>query len=239
MKVLVIGIHIDDCEAMGGTAYLLSQKGAEVIFLNLKPYMHYKGKNETAEKQSILGASVLGAKKITFDYSGSKFYRTNEETVRKTEDLILSTKPDIIFIMHPKDNHIEHIECAKTAHEAIFAAAVSGVRPNEIYSYECGAMQTMPYFEPDFYINISGAQDAMKKSALTFNIDHANGEYLWASRKTKLKYRGEAVGLDAAEAFHIIKYPTKNNDFLIRELLKEDFRWHEHGMYLSKGKPFL
>ena len=33
MKVLIIGIHMDDCEyCAGGTAALLSQKGAEVVF---------------------------------------------------------------------------------------------------------------------------------------------------------------------------------------------------------------
>ncbi len=43
MKVLVIGIHMDDCEAMSGTAALLVRNGADVTFLNIKHYMHYKG----------------------------------------------------------------------------------------------------------------------------------------------------------------------------------------------------
>ena len=37
MKVLAIGIHIDDCEEMGGTLNLLAREGAEVTILNIMP----------------------------------------------------------------------------------------------------------------------------------------------------------------------------------------------------------
>ena len=39
MKLLVIGVHTDDCEyGIGGTAKLLADRGWEVEFLNLCPY---------------------------------------------------------------------------------------------------------------------------------------------------------------------------------------------------------
>ncbi len=38
MKVLSIGIHIDDCEAgMGGVTAMLTKRGAKVTYLNIKP----------------------------------------------------------------------------------------------------------------------------------------------------------------------------------------------------------
>ena len=72
--------------------------------------------------------------------------------------------------MHPKDNHIEHVECAKTARDAIFAAAVDGFVPNEIYSFECGPKQTMCYFEPDIYIDIEDKIDEIKAVLNNFNL---------------------------------------------------------------------
>ena len=138
MKVLVIAIHMDDAECITGTIAQLIEKGADVTYLNIKHYMHYKGGSPEADAQSIRGAELIGAKKIILDYNIDKYYRTNEQSVRETEQVIKEIKPDIIFMMHPPDNHIEHVECARTAWEAIFAAAVDRVVANEIYSYEVG-----------------------------------------------------------------------------------------------------
>ena len=134
MKVLVIGVHMDDAETITGTMSHLIDKGAEVTYLNIKHYQHFKGNNPIADAQSMRGAELIGAKKIILDYNIDKYYRNNEQSVRDTEQVIRDIKPDIIFIMHPHDNHIEHVECAKTARDAIFAAAVDGIVANEIYS---------------------------------------------------------------------------------------------------------
>ena len=72
MKVLAIGIHIDDCEAMGGTLNLLAREGAEVTILNIMPYTDCSGRNKDADEQSMKAAAVLGAKKIILDYEGTK-----------------------------------------------------------------------------------------------------------------------------------------------------------------------
>ena len=239
MKVLVIGVHIDDCESLGGTVKRLVDRGAEVTFLNIKPYMHYKGRNPEADAQSMKGAEILGAKKIILDYNDTKYYKTNEKTVRMTEQVIRDINPDILFIMHPKDNHIEHVECAKTAREAIFAAAVDGVIPNEIYSYECGPRQTMCYLKPDLYINVESVLDTVKKCDLVFNVNHADGEYIWKAKEKNYKFRGSECEFEYAEAFHIIKYPTKNNDFLLHKTLKDVFSWCGHGMYLNQSELFF
>lgn len=239
MKVLAIGIHIDDCEAMGGTLNLLAREGAEVTILNIMPYTDCRGRNKDADEQSMKAAAVLGAKKIILDYEGTKFYRTNEETVRKTEEIIRSIEPDILFMMHPVDNHIEHAECAKTTREAVFAAAVDGIIPNEIYSFECGPRQTMCYFRPDIYINVESVRDTVKKCDMVFNVNHADGQYLWKSREQNYRFRGSECGFEFAEALHIIKYPTNNNEFLLYKTLKNVFSWCGHGMYLNQSELFL
>lgn len=239
MKVLAIGVHIDDCEAMGGTLNLLKKAGADVTILNIKPYMHYRGRNAEADAQSMRGAEVLGARKIILDYDQTKYYKTNEKTVRMTEQVIRDIHPDIMFIMHPVDNHIEHAECSKTAREAIFAAAVDGIIPNEIYSFECGPRQTMCYFKPDLYINVESVADTVKECDLVFNVNHADGNWLWKVREQNYKFRGSECGYEYAEAFHIIKYPTNNNEFLLHKTLKDVFSWCGHGMYLNQSELFF
>ena len=141
MKVLVIAIHIDDAECITGTISQLIEKGADVTYLNLKHYQHFKPNNPVVDAQSMRGAELIGAKKIILDYDLHRHYINNQQSFLDTEAVIREIKPDIVFIQHPHDNHIEHVECAKTAREAIFAAAVDGIVPNEVYSYETGPKQ--------------------------------------------------------------------------------------------------
>ncbi len=235
MKVLSVGIHMDDCEyGMGGTAALLAEQGAEITFLNIKPYMHYTGRHAEADKQSERGAALVGAKKIILDYAGTKYYRTNEKTVRLTEDVIASIKPDIVFMMHPRDNHMEHVECARTTREALFAAAVDGVAPGEVYAYECGPLQTMQYFTPDFSIGIDPAREKVRASLCSYAAKHADGERLWHEKEVCAAFRGHPMGCSLAEAFRIIKFPDRANDFMLLAALRSTFCWNGTKMYYPR-----
>lgn len=239
MKVLVIAIHMDDAESITGTMSQLVDRGAEVTYLNIKHYQHFKGNNPVADAQSMRGAELIGAKKIILDYNIDKYYRNNEQSVRETEQVIRDINPDIIFIMHPHDNHIEHVECAKTARDAIFAAAVDGVVANEIYSFATGPKQSMCYLEPDVYIDVEDKLDDIKKVFLNFNAENADGERLWNSMRVKTEFRGLECGFKYAEGFKIIKYPKENNDFLLRSVLEDKFRWAGNKMYYIGSKLFL
>lgn len=239
MKVLVIAIHIDDAECMTGTVAQLIEKGAEVTYLNLKHYMHYKGGSPEVDAQSMRGAELIGAKKIILDYNIDKYYRNNEQSVRETEQVIRNINPDIIFIMHPQDNHIEHVECSRTAWEAIFAASVDRFVANEIYSFEVGPKQNMCYLEPDCYVDVEDKIDEVKKVFLNFCAEHANGEDLWRHARIAREFRGTECGLKYAEGFKILKYPNGSNDFLLRSLLGDKFRWAGTRMYYVGSKLFL
>ena len=239
MKVLVIAIHIDDAECITGTIAQLIEKGADVTYLNLKHYQHYKGNNPVIDAQSMRGAELIGAKKIILDYNIDKYYRTNEKSIRDTEQVIRNINPDVIFIMHPKDNHIEHVECARTARDAIFAAAVDGFVPNEIYSFETGPKQTMCYFEPDLYIDIEDKVNDIKRVMKNFCAEHADGDRLWNEIRISKEFRGLECGLKYADGFKIIKYPNGSNDFLLRSVLGDKFRWAGTRMYYIGSKLFL
>lgn len=241
MKALVIGVHMDDCEyGVGGTTALLTQKGVDVTFLNIKPYKHYSGGDIEANKQSTSAAQLLGANKITLDYTGTRYYKNNETTVRAVEQVIRDISPDILFTMHPHDNHIEHSECARTAHEAIFAAAVDGVCPNEIYTYEVGPLQNMCYFIPQLYIEITPAEQTLKNSIMSFASNNADGEWLWREKERCAKFRGHESMGDISEAFRILKFPDASNDFILRSLLNDNFSWQGTKMYYpGEGATFF
>ncbi len=240
MKILVVGLHVDDCECgVGGTIALLTQKGHEVVILNIQHYNHHKGGDEKVDKQSIEAAQILGARKIILDYNETKYYKSTERSVRDIQEIIKQEKPDIMFIMHPKDNHLSHVECAKATREAIFGAAVEGVCPNEIYTYATGAWQSGCYLIPDFTINIEAVYDKFKECITHFGAERANGERLFRAKDIRARYIGNANFVDVAEGFKIFKYPKDNNDFILRNLLNDEFRWSGTNMYYPQSGLFL
>lgn len=236
MKVLCIGIHIDDCEvSVGGTTLLLAQQGADILYVNPKPYLRDGVRNPSVDAQSMRAAEMLSAKKIILDYDETKYYRNNERTVRALQEIICDYKPDIVFTMHPKDNHIGHVECAITAREALFAAAVDGIAPNEVYTYECSPNQTMLYFNPDFHINITSVEEPLKKCLMSYAAKGANGEWIWREKRVRSEYRGLVCSYPLAEGFKILKFPERNNGFLLHEALKDHFAWNGSKMYYTRS----
>ena len=97
----------------------------------------------------------------------------------------------------------------------------------------------MCYFEPDIYIDVEEKLDDIKKVLTNFCAENANGERLWNSERVSKEYRGLECGLKYADGFKIIKYPSGSNDFLLREVLCDNFRWAGNKMYYIGSKMFL
>ncbi len=246
-KVLAIGIHEDDSEySIGGTLKLLKDRGCDVTILNIMPNLFVSDSDiEEHNKNSIAAAEVLGVKKIILDYPhDTRFYRVNEYTVRKTEGLIKEINPDIIFMMYPEDNHIEHVECAKTVKEALFGAAVGAgnVSPNEVYSVECGPYQTMCYFRPHFHVCIDSVMEKLEESIMAFDKLGIGAKYLWEEKRISAEFRGYEMATGTAnardgrtakyaEVFRIEKFPAGNKGFILHEILNDVFCWSGTRMY--------
>ncbi len=241
-KVLSISVHPDDSEyAMAGTAKLLADKGCEITFLNICNDIHYHGTEDSA-RNCTEAAAIVGAKKMIIDYKDDpEVFRTNPKTSRQVADVIEEIRPDILFMMYPSDSHMEHVECAKTTREALYLAR--GAVPNEIYSMECGPLQTMCYMSPHIYVDITSVIEDVKKSNLHFAP--LIGTYLWYEKEKCSAFRGYQAaicggrGAQYAEAFCIEKFPYGSNDFLLRSLLPEQFTWCSTSMYHPHAHPLF
>lgn len=256
MKAMAIGIHTDDTDyGVGGTSALLAQRGWDVTFVQLRPNI-FDADPEANNARSIAASQILGAKKIILDDPRRISYRTNDETILALRDVICDEKPDILFVMHPKDNHIAHVECAKTCRNAIVAASFKGVSPNEIYSYETGPLQSMCYFVPDVYICTNGTEEKLEASLRAFFSNKPEaGEQLWREKEVAMSLRGhegcrskdELSSLYGeydpqalpkkpyCEGLMMIKLPHGNNDFLLRQALHDRFSWGGNNMYFPMG----
>ena len=236
MKALAIGIHNDDVEyGAGGTLALLAKRGWETVIVQIRPNAQDTDRQKS-NRESTAAAAVLGARKIILDDACEPFYRDNDKTVEALKNVICEEKPDIIFVMHPRDNHIEHVETAKTTRNAIFAATVAGVCPNEIYAMEMGPLQSMCYFVPDLYIAVGDVEKELETSLRAFFPDRpSSGDWLWREKKVAMSLRGHEANRGLCEGLMIVKFPEKSGDFLLRGALEDKFRWGGTKMYYPMG----
>jgi len=243
LKAMFIGAHLDECEyGVGGVAYLLKQKGVETFFYNPATFLHEPPTEEeraVATRQSDEAAALLGAKKeVDPNTARATSWMCTPEHELLIQRKIEEYQPDLLFIQYPRDNHPEHVEVAKASYLAISHAA-SHIHIKEIYMYEAGIWQTVDYFKPHFAIDITSVMDVVEQSILCFNHHHANGESLLDQKRTVAHYRGLQHLVKYAEAYRILKYPDNGEDFILRRLLEEYFKWNGRMQYPGEGHDFF
>ena len=129
---------------------------------------------------------------------------------------------------------MEHRQVAKDSFEACCIAAVHGAKIKEIYAFEAGINQSVPYFVPDFRICIAEAMPTIKESLMCFNQPTAGGAGLCREKEKGASYRGCGY----SEGFRIIKFPSGNDGFLLKELLNDYWRWEGYGMYPAYNRYY-
>ncbi len=100
-------------------------------------------------------------------------------------------------------------------------------------------VQSMNYFRPDFFVDVSESMEIVTKSLMHFQQNHAEGAYPSQSYEYKRTYRGRCGGVYKGEAFKIVKFPNGNDDFLLKQLLGSKFRWYGNGMYPAFGEDYF
>ena len=240
MRVLCIGAHIDECEyGVGGVSTILIEKGHTVRWLNPATYLHVKDERRAEMRaQSDAAAQVIGAEKITWpNEQHDKTWVCDKENIMKIQQEIESFKPDIMFIQWPKDNHPEHAHVALASYYAISNAL--SVKIHEIYAYEAGLNQTSDYFVPDFTIEISGVFDRVGDSLRCYATTNANGDELVMEKRIQAQFRARQNGQKLSEGFRIVKYPDGGDDFYLREIAGDCFRWCGCRQYPGLGREYF
>ncbi len=130
------------------------------------------------------------------------------------------------------------METAKASYKALCTAGPHGTKVPEVYAYMAGSDQTTD-FHPDIALDVTESMPRVRESLLVFNQVHANGEGLWCEKEISAAYTGYINGFQYAETLKIVKYPEGSNDFLLRTLLKDPFRWCGSTQYPGCGHAFF
>lgn len=225
MRILAIGAHPDDIENfVAGTLALLARQGHEIwiaIATRGDIGAPQGDRDEIAfirhgEAQAACG--VIGAKLIWLGYDDEFLFNTLE-TRMSVIDAIREARPDVMFILSEADYHPDHRVIGTIARDARIPASVPLIVSRfphtsipatyicDIYSEDGDA------FTPDFYVDITDAQDEKQQMLAKHVSQEAWMEAVFNSDMDsdalrRDKRRGAEVNVRFAEAFQILKdYP--------------------------------
>ena len=223
-KILVVVAHPDD-EVLGcsGTMARLAMEGNDVYTLILGEGITARDKErdrinrekDLCElKNHIVKANkLLGVKKTyTFDFPDNRFDTVALLDIIKTiEEIKEDIKPDIVFTHHYGDLNIDH--------QITFKAVMTAFRPlkketvREIYSFEVlsSTEWNIPKpeicFVPNHFVDISKTIKLKVRAMKEYKCEIREYPHPRSieSIEIKAKQRGIQVGLEAAEAFEVIR----------------------------------
>lgn len=221
-KILVFAPHNDDeILGVGGTIAKFVDSGCEVYVCEVThgDYNNEIEKNltERTRKEALESHKLLGVKQTFFlDLPVVALKDTPTLVINAEFEKIVSlVKPNIVFIPHRGDMHIDHRETAYAA--MVSLRPISNPQLEAIYAYETlsetewNTPTVDNAFIPNCYNDISNFIDLKLKSMACFKSqlhEFPHPRSLEAIEALS-KYRGSTIGVNNAECFILIR--GKNN----------------------------
>lgn len=223
MNALVIAAHPDDeVLGCGGTIARLSQAGHSVYIAimgegitsryaqrNLAPHSLIK----KLHNRSRQAAKLLGAKDMfAFKLPDNRFDTVPLlDVVKKIEALIKRFKPSVIYTQHGGDLNIDHA--------IVYRATLTATRPvagcpvKELLTYEIPSStdwafgQFAPAFRPNVFVDISATLERKIKVMQLYESELCQFPHPRSPEalRSLAKWRGSMAGVEAAEAFELIR----------------------------------
>ena len=223
-KILVVAAHPDDeVLGCGGTMARLASEGNCVYTLILGEGVTSRDrKRDLAKRENEIvklkekaedANKILGVKKVyTYDFPDNRFDTVSLLDIIKTiEKIKEDIKPDIVFTHHYGDLNIDH--------QITFKAVMTAFRPlkketvREMYSFEVlsSTEWNIPKpeicFVPNHFVDISKTIKLKVRAMKEYKCEIREYPHPRSieSIEIKAKQRGIQVGLEAAEAFEVLR----------------------------------
>jgi LmbE family N-acetylglucosaminyl deacetylase len=217
MKILVVAPHADDeVLGVGGTIAKYINEGHEVyvcVITTGHPSMFFQEVLDKLRLEVIEAHKFLGIKDTFFLELPAVMLSEvpKHEVNKKINEVIDNVQPDIVFIPHFGDMHLDH--------HIVSQAVMVGIRPIkehkvlEVYSYETLSETewNIPHvtnvFIPNTYIDVTDYLEVKKKSMECFTTQLTEFPHPRSIEaiESLAKFRGSTIGVRAAEAFCLVR----------------------------------
>lgn len=196
--ILAVGAHPDDIElGSGGTIYKAVMAGSRVVVL----YMTRGGKTTDTNvrmRESKEAMSILGVKEVNFENFPDTEIPDSFVTINCLEKYAEKYQPDVVLTHSVNDIHQDHRRVGWLGMAAFRNVA-------KILAFETPRVRPANFL-PSFFVNITGCVDK-KWEALRCHVSQKEKRYLaYESTVNLASFRGSQVGVQAAEAFEVVKY---------------------------------
>lgn len=220
-NVLVVSAHPDDeTYGAGGTIAKLTSKGVNielVIYTKAFPPEWDEAEIETRKNEALAAAKVLGIKKVHFlGYLTTKLdVIPLRDLINDLNSIVKARKIDTLFLPFAGDMHQDH--------RRLFEVGASVAKPTpdqilkRILTYETLSSTEFgyPFFEkpfiPNYYVDIRNQLDDKITAVSCYKLELREYPHPRSIEgvKIKAKARGMEVGLEAAEAFKILRWVSE------------------------------
>lgn len=211
----MLAAHADDeTLGCGGTIAALAGRGAQVdlcVVTDSTSAQYPDDKEMMARRrsQSAVAAKLLGINAVSYlDFPDMQLDQVPHRTLNDAlSEQIRKVRPDTVLTHWEHDLNLDHCAVARSTTVATRLGA-SGVR--RVWAYEVPSSsewQTSAAFEPTVFFGIGG-QLATKLEAFTCYVDEVREFPHPRSAQgieTLARYRGIQSGMQAAEAFRLVK----------------------------------
>jgi len=199
--VFAFGCHPDDIEfMMGGTLFLLKEKGAEIHYMN--PVDGSLGTTQYPREKIAFLRREEGKKAA--DFLGAVFHESifkdmevfySDELIRKATAKVREVKPDIMLLTSLEDYMEDHMNAARIGYTAAFCRGMTNyisIPEREPVMKDVAVYHAMPYglfdamrnpVEPDYYINIESVINKKRQ--------------MLALHESQKRWLDESQGMDA------------------------------------------
>lgn len=224
IKILIVAAHPDDeILGCGGTIARRVREGDEVVVIILgegvtsrdKTRLQNKRKREILElrEQARKAATIVGVKTMIFHNLPDNRFDTLAllDIVKFIEQSLEDIKPDIVFTHTNADLNIDHV----ITHRAVLTATrpFPGQSVKELYAFEVPSATDWAFqrsetsFHPTVFVGIEETLSSKIKALTVYEEEMRRFPHPRSSKAiTALaSYRGSMVGVDAAEAFELIR----------------------------------
>jgi LmbE family N-acetylglucosaminyl deacetylase len=223
--LLALGAHYDDC-VFGIPGILLqavSKHYRVVIVAMIGDYENWapaKGRGAELKRGTIEISKRHGAEMRYLDFKSGHFEVT-PDTKRAVAGVVADVKPDVAFLLWPRDSHPDHEAASSLSKIALNltdrvleSEPVRG--PSRAYYYDNGPRHTIG-FEPDTFVDVTPqwktAIDWLGEfMALVRNEPYKPGALDGSQqlKQTIAQYRGKTCGAGYAEALQALHhYPRE------------------------------
>ena len=222
-KVLVVAAHPDDeVPGCGGTIARHSDDGDHVQILivaegstpdNITVIVSMPKKNFLSYNAAHAAGSILGAAGVDLlDLPDNRLDSIDRlDLVKLIEERIEQHKPHIIYVHHAGDVNIDH----RRLHEAVVTACrpIPGQPVRRLLSYEVASSSewqppgSAPVFVPNWFVDISDQWQRKQKAIMAYSSEMRAWPHARSLEALEhlARLRGAQVGLEAAEAFSLLR----------------------------------